>query len=188
VAQFSGSPRSGRAPLSVRFTDRSTGDVAAWAWDFGDGAGSSETSPTHLYVEPGTYTVSLAVSGPSGSDSEVKSAYITVSEPPPPPPDCDSGIDLVVTLLEGGELVRVSWCTGNDVINAGGRYWTLQAQTGGVCGWATLFQAEERTFTDVFGNGLGSDFCLRVVVTAEEPQEPDCIPGIIASDRDGPGC
>ena len=30
---------------------------------------------------PGTYTVSLTVTGPGGSDTETKTDYITVSEP-----------------------------------------------------------------------------------------------------------
>ncbi len=36
VSQFEASPLSGRPPLSVDFTDRSTGLIASWSWDFGD--------------------------------------------------------------------------------------------------------------------------------------------------------
>ena len=36
VADFSGTPLSGGAPLSVAFTDLSAGAPTAWAWDFGD--------------------------------------------------------------------------------------------------------------------------------------------------------
>ncbi|MBN1167590.1 MAG: PKD domain-containing protein, partial [Methanospirillaceae archaeon] len=37
VADFSGTPTSGTAPLTVQFTDLSTGGPTMWAWDFGDG-------------------------------------------------------------------------------------------------------------------------------------------------------
>jgi hypothetical protein len=36
VAEFSGTPTSGSAPLAVTFTDESTGSPAGWAWFFGD--------------------------------------------------------------------------------------------------------------------------------------------------------
>jgi len=60
---------SGLDPLSILFDDRSTGDIDAWSWDFGDGASSSEQEPEHLYAAEGRYTVVLTVSGPNGSDA-----------------------------------------------------------------------------------------------------------------------
>ena len=82
-AAFSGAPTSGCAPLDVQFTDESTGTVETWAWDFGDGGTSSSQHPAHTYAAPGTYTVSLTVTGDCGSDQLVRSGYIQVGEAPP---------------------------------------------------------------------------------------------------------
>ena len=78
TANFSGSPTSGTAPLSVNFTDASSGSIASWHWDFGDGDTNVVQHPAHTYDSTGTFTVSLTVSGPGGSDTEEKTAYITV--------------------------------------------------------------------------------------------------------------
>ena len=78
-AAFTASPTSGVAPLTVVFTNTSTGDYTASLWDFGDGVTSTLESPTHTYTLAGAFTVSLTVSGPGGSDAEVKANYITVS-------------------------------------------------------------------------------------------------------------
>ena len=85
VAEFVGSPTSGTAPLNVTFTDQSTGTIESWAWDFGDGGTSTEQNPSHTYNSEGTYTVSLTVTGPDGSDTETKVDYITVTSTPPAP-------------------------------------------------------------------------------------------------------
>ena len=79
-ADFTVDVVSGTAPLTVNFTDQSAGDITSWSWDFGDGATSTEQNPTHTYIEPGTYTVSLTVTGPGGSDTETKDDFITVIE------------------------------------------------------------------------------------------------------------
>lgn len=78
-ANFSGTPTSGDAPLSVSFTNQSTGTFSSSAWSFGDGATSSSSNPSHTYSNPGTYSVSLTVSGVQGPDTETKSAYVTVT-------------------------------------------------------------------------------------------------------------
>jgi PKD repeat protein len=87
VAQFTGVPTQGKSPLTVSFTDQSTGDlITSCAWDFqNDGViDSTQENPTFTYTVPGTYTVKLTVTGTAGSDSEVKSGYIVVSPPAPP--------------------------------------------------------------------------------------------------------
>ncbi|MDD5511376.1 MAG: PKD domain-containing protein [Dehalococcoidales bacterium] len=69
LAGFSASIGAGYAPLSVKFTDASTGDIISRSWDFGDGGTSIEKSPTHIFTTPGVYEVVLAVTGPGGQDS-----------------------------------------------------------------------------------------------------------------------
>ncbi len=78
AADFAASPEEGIAPLEVAFDNLSTGDIARWHWDFGDGQFSDESEPVHNYTVAGSYTVSLAVMGPGGSDVETKVEYITV--------------------------------------------------------------------------------------------------------------
>jgi hypothetical protein len=70
TAAFSAAPLTGTAPLTVTFANLSTGDFDACAWTFGDG-GSSDlcTDPAYPYADPGTYTVTLSVSGPGGTDT-----------------------------------------------------------------------------------------------------------------------
>jgi PKD repeat protein len=82
-ARFNASPISGTIPLEVRFTDQSTGDVTDWAWDFeNDGTvDSTQQNPSHVYDTVGQYSVSLKVTGPSGSDIETKTNYVSAQEP-----------------------------------------------------------------------------------------------------------
>jgi len=82
VTDFVGSPTSGPNPLIVTFTDLSTGEPTTWSWDFGDGIGTStEQNPSYTYNDIGTYTVSLTATNSYGSDTEIKTDYITVTEP-----------------------------------------------------------------------------------------------------------
>ncbi len=76
VAGFSASPTSGAAPLTVTFSNLSSGDFTTSLWNFGDGATSTLAAPTHMYSLPGEYTVTLTVSGAGGSDTLVRASYI----------------------------------------------------------------------------------------------------------------
>jgi parallel beta-helix repeat protein len=82
VANFWGSPRSGRAPLKVTFTDITTGSPTSWSWIFGDGSTSNVQNPVHKYTQTGKYTVTLTASNAAGSNSITKSSYETVLIPP----------------------------------------------------------------------------------------------------------
>ena len=90
-ALFNASPLTGDAPLTVTFTDLSTGSPTTYAWDFqGDGIVDS-TSPsgnTFTYTIPGTYTVRLTVSNGLSTDSETH--VISVTAPPGPIADFDA--------------------------------------------------------------------------------------------------
>src|SRR5665647_647185 len=78
IAAFSTSPISGKAPLTVKFTDKSTGSPTSRFWDFGDKSTSTTQNPAHKYAKAGRYTVSLTVKNAAGSNSITKSKYITV--------------------------------------------------------------------------------------------------------------
>ncbi|MDH4334612.1 MAG: PKD domain-containing protein [Chloroflexota bacterium] len=83
VANFSATPTSGVAPLSVQFTDTSSGAPTSWSWTFGDGGTSTLQNPSHTYSAAGSYTVTLTATNGVGSDGETKVAYINVSAPSP---------------------------------------------------------------------------------------------------------
>ena len=93
TADFEGTPTSGYVPLTVQFTDLSSGQVDSWSWDFGDGETSTEQNPEHTYNAAGTYTVSLTVTGGAGSDTHTITDYIEVI-PIPPPPTADFTADV----------------------------------------------------------------------------------------------
>jgi PKD repeat protein len=86
-AQFTASPLTGEAPLTVNFTNQSTGLAPlTYGWDFtNDGAiDSAAENPSFTYTAPGTYAVRLVASGTQGSDEELKTGYVTVSTPSDP--------------------------------------------------------------------------------------------------------
>jgi PKD repeat protein len=85
VAAFSAAPTTGQVPLSVAFTDASTGTITSRLWSFGDGVTSTEQNPIYVYPTAGTFTVSLTVTGPGGANTLVRTGLITVTPPPQPP-------------------------------------------------------------------------------------------------------
>jgi len=82
AAAFSADVTEGEYPLTVTFTDASTGTPTSWLWDFGDTGSSTDQSPEHTYSTPGTYTVSLTATNAVGSDTETKTGYITAGADP----------------------------------------------------------------------------------------------------------
>ncbi len=82
VADFSGTPLTGSAPLNVQFNDLSMCSPTSWLWEFGDGETSTQQNPAHSYTDAGTYTVTLTVTNAGGSDSLTMMDYVTVTSPP----------------------------------------------------------------------------------------------------------
>lgn len=82
-AGFTASPLSGTSPLTVQFTDASTGDPIVHIYKFGDGALGNGKNPVHTYRKPGTYTVTLTVLGNDDAgriqrNTTIKKDFITV--------------------------------------------------------------------------------------------------------------
>jgi PKD repeat protein len=81
VAEFTASTTSVNEGGTVTFTDQSTNNPTSWSWSFPGGTPSTSTAqnPTVTYNTAGTYNVTLTAANSAGSDSEVKSSYITVN-------------------------------------------------------------------------------------------------------------
>jgi PKD repeat protein len=72
------SKSSGKVPLSVYFTDRSTGTITSEKWTFGDGVTSSAKNPSHKFTKVGRWKVSLTATNKVGSSSKYQ--YVTVTK------------------------------------------------------------------------------------------------------------
>jgi PKD repeat protein len=127
VANFTASPVTGPSPLTVHFTDTSSGNPTSWYWTFGDGSFSSDQNPVHQYRNQGTYSVSLKVASGSGSYKIQRSNYILVTSPPPVLPEADftasptSGpVPLIVqfTDLSIGNPTSWSWNFGDGTTSS----------------------------------------------------------------------
>ena len=86
-AEFYAFPRSGNAPLTVSFIDASTRTPDRWSWSFGDGSFSTLQYPTHIYVIPGKFAVSLTTYWGTVSSTETKKAYVKIPAPDRPIPE-----------------------------------------------------------------------------------------------------
>ena len=84
-AAFTVNSRNGAGPLTVTFTDTSTGIITSRLWTFGDGETSTAGSPSHTYTNAGLFTVSLQVIGPGGTDTFNQSDLVTVIDTNVPP-------------------------------------------------------------------------------------------------------
>jgi len=81
-ADFSADKTRGGTPMTVKFTDASTGSPTAWKWDFGDGITSVDQNPMHTYTTLGVYTVTLTASNANGQDTTAKAGYIVTTLAP----------------------------------------------------------------------------------------------------------
>jgi len=112
--------------LTCAFSDRSTdadGGVVAWAWDFGDGAISTDRNPSHPYAVEGTYQVRLTVSDGGGAqDTKVHDAHPQAPPPvtnEPPHADFDMHCEKLACAFtdkskdDDGAIVARAWSFGD---------------------------------------------------------------------------
>jgi PKD repeat protein len=169
---------SGNAPLTIQFKDLSTKmeDPAhtSWAWDFqNDGStDSTERNPVYTYTEDGTYTVKLTATNAGGSNTEIKTGYITVGAVTPPPV---TGFSAEVT--SGIEPLTVQF-TDESTNSPSSWRWAYKNET---IGWTEFATTQNPEYTFPAGtydinltatNAAGSDDEIKmgyIIVTSTAP-------------------
>ena len=87
AAFFSGTPLSGPPEFTVQFTDESVGSVTEWRWKkrltgtqtWADFAGEPTSQNPAEDFGAGTWDVQLTITGPAGTRTRTKIAYVTAS-------------------------------------------------------------------------------------------------------------
>ena len=129
TANFSFSPLTGSAPLTVTFTNTSV-NGATYSWNFGDNTAlSTDIAPTHVYQQSGNYTITLTATNQYGSSAISKDITVSIAQNQPPtvsisnPPNNSSvvvgqQIALTANATDGdGSVASVQFRVNN--VNAG---------------------------------------------------------------------
>jgi PKD repeat protein len=93
-ASFTADPTSGNAPLVVLFKSTSTGNPSVYNWNFGDGGTSRNANPSHTYLKPGQYTVTLTITKGSLSSTASKVISVPGTDPSTQHPRAHFTVDL----------------------------------------------------------------------------------------------
>ena len=72
-------PTQNTAPVTISFTDTSSGDELTYLWNFGDGGTSTQRNPSHTF-QAGVWEVLLTVTNDNGQDQT--STVIVATEIP----------------------------------------------------------------------------------------------------------
>ncbi len=177
---YTASPTSGAAPLSVQFTDTSNVMLSAYDWDFGDGGMSTDQNPQHTYASPGAYDVWRTVVYNGVAFISLRTEYISVSS------SGTHAISGAVTVAPGGTPlsgVTISGDNGAGSTNtdASGNYslpvpdgWsgTITPSLGGY-----TFAPSSKGYTNVTADVTGEDY----EATATSPQTVT-LSGIVVED------
>jgi PKD repeat protein len=186
VAAFTSDKTSGATPLTIQFTDGSTGTgTLIYEWDFNnDGLiDSTVKNPSYQYANTGKYTVKLTVRNDIGSDEEVKVNYITVT-PNPPWYNCDwsnrknitidkmkvsgtqSDFPVLINLASDNDLKNGARSDGYDILFTSSdgttklshEIETYTSSSGGLVAWVKVpqVQSSENTTLYMYFNNSGA--------------------------------
>jgi PKD repeat protein len=165
TASFTANPTNGTAPLTVTFTNTSSGTVGGASWSFGDGGTTNFTGTnnvSHTYTTFGTYTAMLVETGGCFGVASTNTQTITAMSSGCTPPwasfsaNTTSGspnLQVIFTDNSTGTANNVYWTfgDGNSATNAaptipysvtntyttGGHYSVTQIVDSGSCGVST---------------------------------------------------
>ncbi|MEO5642342.1 MAG: M4 family metallopeptidase [Bacteroidia bacterium] len=113
-------------PMTVNFTNNSVNASTA-TWYFGDATTSTSYSPSHIYTQAGTYSISLVVNSACGVDSIIQSSYITINPPPSPTGADQNSCNATSFNLSGSGAGTLNWYanpTGGTSLATGTSYTT----------------------------------------------------------------
>ncbi len=137
--------------LVCSFTDTSSdpdGEIVSWFWEFGDGATSTEASPTHTYAGSGDRFVQLTVTDDKGATAS-RARIIFVP---------DLGLEIVLTAsttkLKGSNEVHLAWEFSDPLAMEIRRDGSVIHTTDG----------STPTWTDVLGRKVNSSYTYQVCV------------------------
>ncbi|MGH8488503.1 MAG: LamG-like jellyroll fold domain-containing protein [Gammaproteobacteria bacterium] len=181
TASFSANRTSGVAPLTVTFTDSSTGNITTWSWDFGDGTTSTAKSAAKTYTSPGRYTVGLTVTGPAGSDTATRTISVGTSAPvagfTATPLSGTAPLAVTFTDDSTGTVTGYSWSLGDggtssapnpEYTYASAGTYTVSLTATGPEGTNTKTQNDYITVSSSSGGGGGSNAGLVGAYNFEE--------------------
>ena len=109
--------------------------IDSWAWDFGDGDTSTDSTVEHVYDDPGTYTVKLTVTDDTGVSDDAEQTF-TLGSPPPPPAISFVGratsnvnstaftVQVPATVQAGDALLLFASQGGTSTLTGPGTGWT----------------------------------------------------------------
>ena len=160
VAAFSVDATSGDAPLTVNFTDESTGDVTAWYWYIDSEATpfSTDQNPSYQFTEAGTYSIALVASDGTQSDDTIRANLITVTEVA----DCLDPTNYSMNFESDEDLAAWSFLDTNNDDNT----WVIATGYGvndSYCagyGYSSTSAANDWLFTPCFDMVAGKSYTL----------------------------
>ena len=124
VANFVGVPTTVNVGGNVSFTDLTTGIPTSWSWTISGGGwaytgGTSATSqnPVVTFNTVGQYTITLVATNAMGSDSEVKTNYITVVQQTGPCTPSASTCDEYILNVTLNTINNTSSCTAGGFMD-----------------------------------------------------------------------
>ncbi|MGA2122706.1 MAG: DUF3821 domain-containing protein, partial [Methanoregula sp.] len=143
VANFTANTTSGIEPVTVQFTDTSTGLITAWNWNFGDNGSSELQNPVHTYTSYGNYTVSLNTSDSISFNLTTKPSYINIDPMPSTVPK--RVIPPAGTVYIGEAALNITQAVGTNTTIAWFAPGALDSST--VPNWTIDVSGHEHAFT-----------------------------------------
>ena len=154
-----GATVSGSEGSAVTFDGRASsdpdGDALTFSWSFGDGASGSGPTPSHVYADNGTYTVTLRVSDGTFDAVATTSAQIANVAP-------------LVSAFAGASLLPGdSYAASGSFIDPGADTWTATVDYGDGSGTRAL-ALSGKSFSLSHAYAVGGTFIVTVTVRDDD--------------------